>query len=102
MKEDKRKVFINGKLDKETEEAFSQFAYDYNYTNIGKRVSEWLGKSADERGEFVIDTDLCQLDYEAVLDFIENNPNLELTKELTEWKEYTAYDFAAYYIGYDL
>ena len=99
MQNNRNKVFINGNLDKDTKEAFSEFAQNYNYTDIGKRLSKWLEKEDSERDEFVIDTDLCQLDYEAVLDFIENNPNLEITKELIDWKEYTAYDFAAYYIG---
>ena len=100
---DKRIVTINGSaLDVPSEKALLKFAQDYRYTNIGKKIETWLGKKREERGNFEINTDLSQLDYESVLTFIDDYATDAFKGVLNRWREYTGYDFAAYYIGDDL
>ena len=100
---DKRIVTIDGsKLDLQSEKAILKFAQDYRYTDIGKRLEEWLGKKREKRGVFEINTDLSQLDYESVLSFIDDYATVALKEPMNQWREYTGYDFAAYYIGDDL
>ena len=100
---DKRIITINGStLDVQSEKAILKFAQDYRYTDIGKKIEEWIGKKKEERGNFEINTDLSQLDYESILTFIDDYATDVLKKPMNQWREYTGYDFAAYYIGDDL
>lgn len=100
---DKRIVTIDGTmLDLPSEKSLLKFAQDYRYTNIGRRLEEWLGKKKEEREKFEINTDLSQLDYESVLTFIDDYATNVLKGPMNQWREYTGYDFAAYYIGDDL
>ena len=102
MKEYKNEVHIPAHLDEETTNALHEFSNAYNFTDIGKKMGEWIGKGEEERGEFVINTDLDQPSYEAILDFIGDYPDLPITQELKDWRDYTEWDFAAWYIGDDI
>jgi hypothetical protein len=55
------------------------------------------------KGQLIIDVScIDQSSYEALVDFAEENKELEIGKLVRQWIDNTLWDVAAWYIGYDL
>lgn len=100
MRCEKDKIYITKDMDEDTKTALKEFANLNNDLCIGQRIGKWLEEEREE--EFKIDTNLQQMEYEAVIQLMYDNPNLAFSKVIEKWHDYVAWDFAAFYIGDDL